>query len=200
MSDPDLTPASDGPDQGAASPSVGRRRAAFILGLALLAGASAWFVTSGNRDGGNPLMDTATGAPKLVSGEEMQTIPDEIGHTVFWTGQRPGASIEVSHDSVGNTHVRYLTGDAEAGTSKQTYLDIGTYPFEGAKAATMKLANQRGLTMVRAGAGVGFFDPKRPTSVFLVFSGQPDYQVEVYHPKGDGALDVARSGDIVPMP
>jgi hypothetical protein len=165
-----------------------------------MAGAMAWFITSGNRDGSNPIMGTATGAPKLVPADEVADVPDEIGHTVFWAGERPGTSVEVSHDAIGNTHVRYLTGDAEAGTPDQTYLDIGTYPFEGARAATMNLATEQGLTMVRAGDGVGFYDPKRPTSVFLVFKGQPDYQVEVYHPVGSGALEVARSGDIVPMP
>lgn len=171
-----------------------------VVGLALLAGVGVWFVTSGNRDGSNPIMGTAAGEPKLVSGDEVATVPDEVGHTVFWAGERPGAEIEVSHDAMGNTHVRYLTGGAEPGTPEQTYLDIGTYPFEGAQAATLKLANQRGLTPVKAGEGVGFFDPQRPTSVFLVFPDKPDYQVEVYHPEAESALEVARSGDIVPMP
>lgn len=177
-----------------------RRRAGVVLALALLAGATAWFVTTGNRDGSNPILGTATGAPQLISADEMSSVPEEIGHTVFWAGERPGTSIEVSHDGVGNTHVRYLTDGAEAGTPEQAYLDIGTYPFKGARAATMELAAEQGLHMVRAGDGVGFYDSTRPTSVFLVFKSQPDYQVEVYHPKGEGALEVARSGGIVPMP
>jgi hypothetical protein len=171
-----------------------------IMGLALLAGVGAWFVTSGNRDGTNPIMGTAAGEPKLVSTDEVASVPEEIGHTVFWAGERPGTEIEVSHDAMGNTHVRYLTGGAEAGDPQQTYLDIGTYPFIGAEAATMKLATQQDMTRVEAGDGVGFFDPSRPTSVFLVFPEKPDYQVEVYHPDAASALEVARSGDIVPMP
>jgi len=171
-----------------------------VLGLALLAGVTAWFITAGNRDGSNPIMGTATGEPRLVSSDEMVGIPDEIGHTMFWAGERPGAEVEVRHDLIGNTHVRYLTGGAEAGTPEQTYLDIGTYPFEGAGEATRRLAGQQGLTRVEAGDAIGFYDPARPTNVFLVFAGEPDYQVEVYHPEGEGALEVALSGDIVPMP
>jgi hypothetical protein len=171
-----------------------------IVGVAVLAGVAAWFVTSANRDGGNPILGTASGDPTVVESGEMEEVTDEIGHSVFWAGERPGTKIEVRHDESDNTHVRYLTGDAEPGDPAQTYLDIGTYPFEGAREATAELAGQQGLRRVTVGDGVGFFDPKRPTSVFLTFPDRPDYQVEVYHPDGDGALEVARSGDIVPMP
>ncbi len=171
-----------------------------IVGMAVLVGVVAWFATSSNRDGGNPILGTASGDPKMVDKGEMSAITDEVGHSVFWAGERPGTKVEVRHDEIGNTHVRYLTGDAQPGDPAQTFLDIGTYPFEGAREATVKLAGQQGLRRVTVGDGVGFFDPKRPTSVFLVFPDRPDYQVEVYHPDADGALEVARSGDIVPMP
>jgi hypothetical protein len=171
-----------------------------IVGVAVLAGVVAWFATSANRDGANPILGTASGDAKMVESGEIEKMTDEIGHTVFWAGERPDTKIELSNDEIGNTHVRYLTGDAESGDPEQTYLDIGTYPFDGARKATAKLAGQHGLRRVPVEGGAGFYDPKRPTSVFLVFPGRPDYQVEVYHPDGDGALGVALSGDIVPMP
>ncbi len=171
-----------------------------IVGAAVLVGVVAWFVTSSNRDGGNPILGTASGDPKMVEDGEMAKATDEIGHSVFWAGEREGTRIEIRHDAIGNTHVRYLTGDAQPGDPAQTYLDIGTYPFEGAREATVKLAGQQDLRRVTVDGAVGFYDPKRPTSVFLVFPDRPDYQVEVYHPDSDGALDVALSGDIVPMP
>jgi len=171
-----------------------------IVGVAVLAGVLAWFVTSENRDGGNPILGTASGEPKMLESGEMEEVTDEIGHSVFWAGERAGTKIEIRHDGSGNTHVRYLTGDAEPGDPAQTYLDIGTYPFDGARKATARLASQQGLERVTVGEGVGFFDPRRPTSVFLTFPDRPDYQVEVYHPDGDGALEVALSGDIVPTP
>jgi len=171
-----------------------------IVGVAVLVGVVTWFATSSSRDGGNPILGTASGDPKMVESGEMAKATDEIGHSVFWAGERPGTKIEIRHDEIGNTHVRYLTGDAQPGDPAQTFLDIGTYPFEGAHEATAKLAGQQGLRRVTIDDGVGFFDPKRPTSVFLVFTDLPDYQVEIYHPDGDGALEVALSGDIVPMP
>jgi hypothetical protein len=182
------------------SRNAARQKIAVIVGVAILAGVVAWLVTSPNRDGGNPILGTASGDPKMVESDEMEQISDEIGHSVFWAGERPDTELEVRHDQSGNTHVRYLTGDAEPGDPAQMYLDIGTYPFEGARQATAKLASQQGLRRVTVGEGVGFYDPKRPTSVFLTFPDRPDYQVEVYYPDGDGALEVALSGDIVPMP
>lgn len=168
--------------------------------MAVVAGLGAWFVTSSNREGGNAILGTASGEAKMVESGQMDEVAAEIGHSVFWAGERPGTKVEVRHDGSGNTHVRYLTGGAEPGDPSATYLDIGTYPFDGARRATARLANQQGLRRVAVGDVVGFFDPRRPTSVFLTFPDRPDYQVEVYHPDGDGALEVALSGDIVPMP
>jgi len=171
-----------------------------IVGAAVLVGVVTWFATSSNRDGGNPILGSASGDARMVESGEMAKATDEVGHSFFWAGERPGTKIELRHDEVGNTHVRYLTGDAQPGEPAQRFLDIGTYPFDGAREATRKLAGRQGLEPVRVGDAIGFFDPKRPTSVFLVFPDRPDYQVEIYHPDGDGALDVAMSGDIVPMP
>jgi hypothetical protein len=192
LTPPDPTPLGTG--------SIGRQKIAMVVGIALLAGVVVWFATSPNRDGANPIVGTASGDPKLVGDGEMGRVTEEIGHTVFWAGQRPGTRIEMSHDEIGNAHVRYLTGGAVPGDPDQTYLDIGTYPFNGARAATRNLAGEQGLERITVSGGVGFFDPERPTSVYLVFTDRPDYQVEVYHPDGDGALEVALSGDIVPMP
>jgi hypothetical protein len=177
-----------------------RRRIATIVGVAVLAGLIAWFVTSSNREGGNPILGTASGDPKMVENAEVDTISSEVGHTVFWAGERPNTKIELRHDVAGNTHVRYLTGDAEPGDPAQLYLDIGTYPFEGGHSVISTMAREPGTTMVKSGDAVGFYDPERPTNIYLGFPDRPDFQVEVFHPDEDTALEVARGGDIVPMP
>jgi len=172
-----------------------------VIGIALFAGLTVWFVTGCNRD------DTGAGTPEMFGGDsrivptdEVASIPDEIGHTVFWAGERPDTEVEMSDDPAGNVHLRYLTGGAEAGAESQTYLDIGTYPFEGAFQTTRALASQENLARVQFGDAVGFFDRQRPYSVILAFPDQPDLQVEVYHPEKNGALGIVRSGDIVPVP
>jgi hypothetical protein len=171
-----------------------------VIGVALIAGAAVWFLTADNRDGSSPLLGSASGDPRLIEDGEVQTVQDEVGHAVYWAGERLGTEIELSHDSLGNAHVRYLTGGAEPGAPEQNYLDVGTYPFDGAHDATVKLARQKDLAMVKAGGGIGFYERERPTNVYLVYPDEPDLQIEVFHPQGDGALEIVRSGDIVPMP
>jgi hypothetical protein len=171
-----------------------------IVGLAVLAGVIAWFATSSNREGGNPILGTASGDPKMLKSDEVASVPEDLGHTVFWAGQRPGSNIELSHDAMGNTHVRYLTDGAEPGDPNPAFLDVGTYPFENGYAVIAAMSGEDGRKSVKVGDAVGFYDPSKPTNVYLGFPDRPDFQVEVFHPEPDSALDVVRSGDIVPMP
>lgn len=160
----------------------------------------AWFATSSSREVGNPILGTASGDPKMLESAEVATVSDELGHTVFWAGERPGTSIELRHDAIGNTHVRYLTDGAEPGDPAQEYLDIGTYPFKNGYSVLSAMSKEDGRKRVEVGDAVGFYDPANPTNIYLGFPDSPDFQVEVFHPDADGALEVVRSGDIVPMP
>ncbi len=172
-----------------------------VIGIALLAGLTVWFVTGCNRDDtGSVTPDALSADARIVPPDEIPSIPDDVGHAVFWAGERPDTDVEMSDDPAGNVHLRYLDEGTEAGTAAQTFLDIGTYPFEGAYQTTRSLASQKSLTQVKLGDGVGFYDSKRPYSVILAFPDEPNLQVEVYHPEEDGALEVVRSGDIVPVP
>ena len=191
---PDLTPTPEKPYGPA------RRRVAMVFGVAALAGLVVWFATSSGRDGGNPVLGIASGNARVLEGSEVETISDDLGQTIFWAGERPDTDIELRHDEVGNTHVRYLTGGAEPGDPAQVYLDIGTYPFENGYSVISGMAAEEGLRRVKVGEMVGFYDPERPTNIYLGFPDRPDFQVEVFHPEAEGAIKVVRSGDIVPMP
>lgn len=136
----------------------------------------------------------------MLKGSEVETIPDEVGHAVFWAGDRADTEIELRHDEIGNTHLRYLTDGAEPGDPAPAYLDIGTYPFENGYSVISGMASEDGRKRVRTGDAVGFYDPERPTNVYLGFPDRPDFQVEVFDPVPGRALKVVRSGDIVPMP
>ena len=194
MSGNDPIPLSD-PKPGAGS------RAAAVVAIALIAGLTVWFVTGCSRDDTGPAMTAAFASDAaIVSEGEVDSLPDRVGHEVFWAGERPASEVEMSDDDAGNIHLRYLTGGAAAGSAAQTFLDVGTYPFKGAFRTTRALTNQPRLTKVKFGKAVGFYDTDRPYSVILAFPSQPDLQIEVYHPKKGGALDVVRSGDIVPVP
>jgi hypothetical protein len=172
-----------------------------VVGIALITGISVWFMTGCNRDDKGVAVTTGTlSDARILTDEELATLPDQAGHEVFWAGEREGTELEFSDDPSGNVHLRYLTDGNEAGTEAQTFLDIGTYPFAGAYETTKQLSQQKSLTKVPVSGGVGFYDKDRPYSVILAFSSEPDLQVEVYHPEKNGALEVVRGGDIVPVP
>jgi len=174
-------------------------KALIVIGVALLAGIAVWFLTGCNRDAGGEVMIGPTNGARIVSADDLDGIPDEVGHSVYWAGERPDAEIEFSDDESGNVHLRYLTGGAEAGTADQ-FLNVGSYPFDGAFKATKALASQLPRKPVPVEGGVGFYDPKNPFSVIMAFPDEPNLQIEVYHPEKNAALDVVRSGDIVPLP
>ncbi len=180
------------------------QRATVIAFAAILVGVAAWGLTACNRDGDPAALTSnetamASGDARIVADDELSALPSEVGHDVFWAGSRPDTRIEFTADETGNVHLRYLTGDAEAGDPTQSYLNIGTYPFAGAYAATKKLSNGAGLVKVTEHGGVGFYDPDNPYSVIIAWRDHPDLQVEVYDPVENRALGVVRSGDIVPV-
>ena len=182
--------------------SSGQRAAAIVV-AAIMVGAAVWGLTACNRDGDPSSTSSSTamasGDARIVSEEELAGLPAEVGHEVFWAGPVAGSEIEFANDAAGNVHIRYLTDGAEAGEPTQTYLNIGSYPFEGAYEATRNLSNGEGLVKVTEHGGVGFFDPSNPYSVIIAWPEQPNLQVEVYDPEKNRALEIVRSGDIVPV-
>ena len=180
------------------------QRAAVLAFVAIITGVAAWWVTGCNRDS-EPAAPTsantamASGDARIVAEDELAALPDEVDHEVFWAGAQADSKIEFSSDDTGNVHLRYLTGDAGAGDASQAFLNIGSYPFAGAYEATRKLANRKGLVKVTEHGGVGFYDPANPYSVIIAWPEHPDLQVEVYDPEKNRALEVVRSGDIVPV-
>lgn len=178
-------------------------RAVVVAFAGILVGVAVWGLTAVNRDGDPSPVSASTGMAasdaRIVGGDELGALTTEVGHEIFWAGPLSGAEIEFSADDRGNVHLRYLTGGAEAGDQNQSYLNIGTYPFSGAYQATRKIAGSSELVKVTEHGGVGFFDPENPYSVIIAWPGFPNLQVEVYDPVKNRALEVVRSGDIVPV-
>jgi hypothetical protein len=182
--------------------SAGQR--AMVLGFAaVLVGVAVWGLTACNRDGdpssASEHVSMVSGDARIVSESDLASLPSQVGHQVFWAGPQSDTQLEFSSDDTGNVHLRYLTDGADAGDPNQSFLNIGSYPFAGAYEATRKLANGQGVVKVTEHNGVGFYDPSNPYSVIIAWPNQPDLQVEVYDPVKNRALEVVRSGDIVPV-
>ena len=176
-------------------------RALIVAALILIAGAIYLAISAGGDDSGDQAVSMSPYADaEKVDIPDVAGLSEEVGHTVYWVGERSGEPVGVSTDDVGNVHLRYLPEDAEADDPDPAYLDIGSYPFPGALNATRNLIDDKGNVPVKVPGAVALYPESRPTSVILSFKNDPDVQVEVFHPDPKRALEFARSGAIVPVP
>ncbi len=168
-----------------------------IVLVVLLAVAVAWALIGGGSDDGGA--EGEAGEARIVSAAELSDIASSSDAPIYWAGERPGAELEYDEGAGARVYVRYLTGDAEAGDPAPAYLTIATYPLADpveALRANAKRTNTRVQTA--KGGAVVWVNPDRPQSVYLAESGA-EYQVEVYDPLPRRALQVALSGDVVPV-
>lgn len=163
--------------------------AAAILVIALIL-----LLSSGDEDSSS---DPA--APRLLSVEDLR---DEVsGHEppVYWAGEQEGTELELSEPEETQTYVRYLTGDAEAGDERADFLTVGTYA-QGNPVAALRLQGKEpgGVIAKAPGGATVYFNRNQPRSVYLAYPGV-EAQIEVYDPSFTRALQLVKSGQIVPV-
>lgn len=142
-----------------------------------------------------PKAAPAAPKPTAASPAELATLAGSLGHPVYWVGPKTGYTYEVTRTLSGTVVIRYLPAGVQIGASKP-YLSVGTYPFQGAFAATKSLAKQATSTKLEApGGAVAAFDKGYPQSVHLAYPGS-DYQIEVYDPSAARAHAIVSSGQL----
>ena len=95
--------------------------------------------------------------------------------------------------------MRYLPEDADIGDPSPDFLTVATYPLENGYARVLAAAEEEGAkTEELPNGGLALVDADRPSSVYLAYEGEP-YQVEVYDPSPDRALELVTSGAIQPV-
>lgn len=172
-----------------------RRRAIGIAISALLVLVALVLVVTGGDGGGDA--EAVDAAPRLVEAEEIAELGDELGHPVYWAGERPPDRVELKREPSGNVFVRYLPPDAEAGDPRSGFLTVGTYPFVDAVAGLERTAAQTGVELRTAADGARILvNPAAPDSAYLAYPDS-DLQIEVYDPAGR-ALELIRSGEVEP--
>ena len=176
-------------------------RALIVAAIVLVVGAVYLAVSSGGDDASDRSMPPGPYAnAERVEVSKVAGLPEEVGHGVYWAGEKTGEPVGVSTDDSGNVHLRYLPEGVEPDSPDPAYLDVGSYPFPGALDATAALAKEKGNIPVKVPGAVAFYPESRPTSVIIAFRKDPDVQVEVFHPDPEKALAFAKSGAIVPVP
>ncbi len=177
---------------------VKRQHALLGAGLATLIAVLlvVWLLID-DSESGETQSSSSTGA-EIVSVESLRSTAGEQETPLYWAGPPEGSELELSQPSPDRTYVRYLTGDAEAG-DQRPFLTVGSYLLSDPVAALRAQGEQPDGVLVSAPkGGTVYFSKERPESVYLAYPGT-EVEVEVYAPDFRDALELATSGQIVPV-
>jgi hypothetical protein len=164
------------------------------LTVAVAGALAAWlFVIRGDEASSGRL-----GEPRSVTATELARFARSLGHPVYWAGEHPDAIYELTQMADGRVYVRYLTAGAAIGDGRPDFLTVATYPADDALDELREASVERDAILEAAPhGGLVVIDETRPTSVYLAYPGS-DYQIEVYDPSPERALDLALSGRVKP--
>lgn len=172
------------------------RRAGIAASLALVALAVLLAVLGGSGGGSGAVVEETP--PRIVDAGALAELEGDLGHPVYWAGERPPGRLEISVEADGSAFVRYLPPGVSAGDSRADFLTVGTYAVAGAQHALRRSARAAGVSLEGvARGGVVFTDPSARGSAYLAYPGS-DLQIEVYDPRPGRALDLIRAGAILP--
>jgi hypothetical protein len=171
-----------------------RIRVGAVIAVAVLIVFGAWLVLRGGSSSStSPVPKGATAVPISVDG--LKTIATVVGIPIYWAGEKPGFTYELTKTTDNRVFIRYLPAGVRVG-SDTPYLTIGTYPVTNAFTVTSRLAGESGSTTIDVGPdGVAFSSQKTPTSVYVAYRGS-NSQIEVYDPTPGRARELVTSGQV----
>lgn len=178
-----------------------RVRISAVVAVALAAGLLVWLLIAAGGDDSDPATTAETAASKTV-----EVVPESgllgalegVGYPIYWAGSRPGVEYEVSRLEEGRTYVRYLPEGEEA-ESEEQFLTVGSYQQANAIESVRELGGKPGAILVQIdGGGAAYAEGVDATSAYMAFPGV-EAQVEVFDPQPGKALQLIRSGTVVPV-
>lgn len=181
------------PARNTPSGNPNRIRIGAIVVLAIVVAVIVWLIVKGddNNDKGSPGPPPASAATLNT----LRSLPDQLGHPVYWAGPRPGFTYELTQVN-GNVFVRYLPTGVGLGDPRPNFLTVGTYPKGKSYAVLKRQGSRRGnQSRPTAGGGIAVWGNNRPQSVYVAYPGK-NVQIEVYDPSAKRARSLATSGAV----
>lgn len=204
---PSVSGSSRPPATGVPPPSGGPRRVGNlpVTAIAVVAIAVAvlvWLLfIRGDDDsgsGGSLGGPAAEKSVEVVPASQLGGTVAETGYPVYWVGPSPSVDYEVTLITDGRTYIRYLPTSEQAGT-ETPYLTVGSYSQPNALKVLQRLGENSGSQTINVGGGgLALKQADRPTGVYVAFPGE-DTQIEVYDSQPGRALELVRSGAVVPV-
>jgi hypothetical protein len=169
------------------------RRFGIAASVVLLLTAVVLAIVGGSGGDSAPTTDTS---PHLVDVDVLTSLEGELGHSLFWVGERQPDRLELTEEAAGSVYLRYLPPGVAAGDRPAAFLTVGTYQVPDAQAAIRRTAVQAGTPVGRlAAGGLVLANPASEGSVYLAYPGS-DLEIEVYDPQLGRAMRLIRSGAV----
>lgn len=166
----------------------GAKRTLFLAVTAVVVVVTVILVAGGGDD------DSSSQSPQALSEAELIEQVDDLGQTVYWVGPQPGSEgFELTTTEDGSVFLRYVPDGASGKDPETEYVTVGTYPVPDAQGALLnakesspsaKLTEHDGYQVLEGG----------PKNVYVVFSAQPELQIELYSPEAGEADQLANAG------
>jgi hypothetical protein len=194
MTDP--TSGTRTPTSASGGARSGNFRLGAVIALAVAAALIAWLLLKNDDDSNS---SSKKAIPEATTARDLRAFAGTVDVPVYWAGQEPGDTYELTQTDKGNIFIRYLPKGARVGDKRPNFTTIGTYPYKNAYETLQKVGSHKGSRVTRiAGGGIVVVSDKNPKSVYMAFPKQ-DYQVEVYDPSPARALRLATSGRVSPI-
>jgi hypothetical protein len=169
-----------------------RFRVGAAIAVVVAVGFVVWLVARPGDNSGTP--SAPRSQPVAASVGELATVAGSLKHQLFWVGQRPGFTYELTKAKSGNVWVRYLPSGTQIGDTRASFLTVGTYPKTGAFQSVQAATKRKGAVAVSApngGAAVQY--TARPSSIYVAFPNT-NLLIEVFDPSPATARSVVTSG------
>jgi hypothetical protein len=129
---------------------------------------------------------------------DLRSLARRLGHPIYWAGQKPGYTYELTQNSAGAVFIRYLPPGIAPGAN-DAYPTVATYPFPQALAAIRRVArgNKAGVIKL-SGGGLAVIDRQYPKSIHLAYP-HSNFQIEVFAPSPAQVRRIVVSQKIAPI-
>jgi hypothetical protein len=172
------------------------------VALALAAAFVVWLVvrSGGHSPAARPaaasqaLPQAAGVGPVAESADGLKGFAAAVGHPVYWVGDQPGKTYELTQTRSGRIYIRYLPPGVAVGANRW-FLTVATYPYPHAYASLAALAKHQGGAIRLGHGGIALVDQAYPKSVHVAYPGV-DFEVEVFSPSPARSRQVVTSGEV----
>ena len=183
------------------SPSARRSnvRVGAIVAVAIAVAFVVWLLVRGGDSNTPGTGSTSTGqatGPEAASTDDLRALSDDLGHPIYWAGEIPDRTYELTRTSDNRVFIRYLPKGVPVGIRQAAYTIVGTYPVENAYKVLQGLAKKPDESSFSAPSG-GFavYSTTQSNNVYLAYPGS-NLQIEVYDPSPQQARRLITSGQV----